>query len=315
MGLSKAYDKLTENPEFSDGLHLPNGTDSDITGVDGTRLIFYDKGVLTYNEDGNASFLAQSDGTQMRAYDGTPVRISDQEGDFDAVTYNTSASAPGTLELTGANLRFENSALTADREIRTTIAPRLDKYVQNIVTRSHGTGDPEAFIMLFRTSVSEAFASGTLSGYRDNGDSNAQLHVNVSMTESGGITGSVKGNITGNSYEFIELVRVTYDGQEYVAVHLYGGGNGSNMTGGWSYEGVASDGEQALFLRDTESHGAQLGTPTPVDSPIGEQPFFTSSTGNVDRPALQLGLSGQGIYSDGSELIGVDSAGNTTQLT
>ena len=104
MGLSKAYDELTDSPEFSDGLSISTGKGiSDSLGQE--RLGIYSTGTFIRNPDGEATFETyNTSGTIITGYDSKPITIEDGQGGFDVVKYQTSSSAPGTLELTNANL-------------------------------------------------------------------------------------------------------------------------------------------------------------------------------------------------------------------
>lgn len=65
------------------------------------------------DESGEPAFVAdKSNKTELSGYSGQPVTIEDREGGFTAIQYDTSASAPGTLELTNANLDAGGNDIT-----------------------------------------------------------------------------------------------------------------------------------------------------------------------------------------------------------
>jgi hypothetical protein len=92
--------------DLSDGNNLRLSTGQSIEDGSGTkRLNIISDGVTDINDgNGNPAVRASKAGTELKARNGRPVEIQDDEGDFDAVRYNTSATAPGTLELTNANI-------------------------------------------------------------------------------------------------------------------------------------------------------------------------------------------------------------------
>jgi hypothetical protein len=70
-------------------------------------------GTDIHDADGNIR-LAFRNGksTRIDARNGEPVNIYDREGSFYALKYKTSASAPGTLELTSANLNANDNSVS-----------------------------------------------------------------------------------------------------------------------------------------------------------------------------------------------------------
>lgn len=71
-----------------------------------------------HDNDGRTVLTGVSGGAnQLKAYPNTPLRITDEEGIFTAVDYIASASPPGTLELTNADLDVLSDEGTVDTKI------------------------------------------------------------------------------------------------------------------------------------------------------------------------------------------------------
>jgi hypothetical protein len=94
MGLKKAYDKLTDSPEFTEGLIISKGE----------SVQDHNQRNILKARSGNPSLYYHSDGTL----------IGDKVGDFPAIAYRSSESAPGTLELSNANLRLPTGQFIED---------------------------------------------------------------------------------------------------------------------------------------------------------------------------------------------------------
>ena len=97
--------------ESSDGTRAYRVTDSTNSGAPNTM----------FTTDGSAAFNAyatdDANGVEIRAYSGD-FFLMDEVGSFDAVSYYTSSSAPGTLEMTNANLNLQNNAINSARYVR-----------------------------------------------------------------------------------------------------------------------------------------------------------------------------------------------------
>jgi hypothetical protein len=95
-------------------LELPNSglrisTGQAIEDGSGTRRVqlLDSTRTIIFNGGGEVAFDADSGvGHGIKAYSTSPFFIEDNEGDFNAVQYDTSASAPGKLDLTSATARF-----------------------------------------------------------------------------------------------------------------------------------------------------------------------------------------------------------------
>ena len=90
--------------------NLRLATGQSIEDGSGTERLSVEGGFTSLkDENGNNAFSAD-DGVEVRleARSGTPIQVRDAEGGFDALTYSTSGSAPGTFELTNAVLELPN---------------------------------------------------------------------------------------------------------------------------------------------------------------------------------------------------------------
>jgi hypothetical protein len=78
-----------------------NSSYTEIKGDAGTVLI-------------SAGTGTSGDGIFLRPTQSRPLKVFDQQGDFDAVQYTTSATDPGTLQLPKADLDVQNNSITTD---------------------------------------------------------------------------------------------------------------------------------------------------------------------------------------------------------
>lgn len=91
------------NIRVATGQAIEDGNGTNRLGLSDTRTILYnDGGEISVNAD-DGNFL------QLRAYSDQPLTVRDSQGDFDAIKYKTSASSPGTLELTNAHPGWTSS--------------------------------------------------------------------------------------------------------------------------------------------------------------------------------------------------------------
>jgi hypothetical protein len=125
--------RLATNQGIEDG----NGTKRFITDSLATRI---------FDEDGRETITLQGGNNyQLAARSSSPIVFRDVEGNFDAVQYTTSASAPGTLELTNANLDANNNDIS------------------NVGSLDTGEADVtnETFVRLSRASQSSSTSANT----------------------------------------------------------------------------------------------------------------------------------------------------------
>ena len=80
-------------------------TGQDIEDGDGSRRFRLSSfGTAMFTPDDLIAFQGSTDNIEINAHENRDVRIYDREGTFQALTYTTSTSAPGTFELTNATL-------------------------------------------------------------------------------------------------------------------------------------------------------------------------------------------------------------------
>jgi len=89
-----------------DGNNLRVASNQSIEDDSGTRRVSFASGETSLRDSaGKTGFVARDGGsTRIDAYNGQPLDIRDQEGAYDAVRYNTSATAPGTFEFPNASI-------------------------------------------------------------------------------------------------------------------------------------------------------------------------------------------------------------------
>jgi hypothetical protein len=73
-----------------------------------TRMGNGDVAFQAFDENAGTSEVA------IESYNGVPITFQDNEGAFTAVQYNTSSSAPGTLELTNALLKYGRQSYSSN---------------------------------------------------------------------------------------------------------------------------------------------------------------------------------------------------------
>jgi hypothetical protein len=145
-----------------------------------------------FTRDGEAAFNAyestDNSGVQIRAYSGD-FFLQDRVGDFDAIKYNTSASRPGTLELTNADFKSPNSTIVG----------------------GDFTSLPQSLLESQRVSTSNSNAIRMNALEKSIGTSSTDIGINASTDE--GAVGFVSGQKTdGNSFEYF-MDRVIYSGR------------------------------------------------------------------------------------------------------
>jgi len=100
-----------------------------------TRLGFTTSQTFINDADSDTLFTANKfQGFRIRPNNDKPMLIEDQEGNFDAVTYETSASAPGTLELTNAQLVMNKNTIK-------NVSTILKNYSSPLAIKIFGTGN------------------------------------------------------------------------------------------------------------------------------------------------------------------------------
>jgi hypothetical protein len=125
MGLTKAYDELTDNPTFSDGLQIELG--EDITDGSGTKRIEIDDGFTEINDaDGNRAYAAVGGGVNIFSQSTRPIQFIDEEGGYTAVQYDTDPSA-GVLRTPNAGVRVEEQGIpSTGKGLELRYRPSLD---------------------------------------------------------------------------------------------------------------------------------------------------------------------------------------------
>ena len=90
-------------------------TGQDIEDGDGSRRFRLSSfGTVMFTPDNLVAFQGSTDNIEANAHANKDFRIFDREGTFQALRYTTSASAPGTLELTNADLDMDGQDLVGD---------------------------------------------------------------------------------------------------------------------------------------------------------------------------------------------------------
>jgi len=120
------YGGLIDASQSGADLRLASGQSIE-DGSGAQRLQILSSQTILNTQNGNNAFVAKEGAAnKINAYFDTPINIEDREGDFRAVKYLTSSSAPGTLELTNAVLDFQtgqasttNDSMTANPETDT----------------------------------------------------------------------------------------------------------------------------------------------------------------------------------------------------
>lgn len=182
MGLSKAYDELTDNPEFTKGLTISTGNsirDSDGVIRFGVKDAYTEIGSASGRDDNDARIVVR-DGTYIGffAQGNTPIEILDDEGNFTAVEYNATANRPGTLNLTNADLdvrgnrvRFDTDGMYTESRSTTYVANgttqdltnvgsgSLDQGMVLLSARSQSSSSNWAVLLVVSSSVIEVVAS------------------------------------------------------------------------------------------------------------------------------------------------------------
>jgi len=110
VGISTAdVGSFSTQPTFSAGLAVSTGQ-----GInDGSGIQRFEAGAgftALRDEIGRVVFSGREDQrVRVNAYQNRPFELQDKEGSFQAITYSTSSSSPGTLSLENAKLRAEAS--------------------------------------------------------------------------------------------------------------------------------------------------------------------------------------------------------------
>jgi hypothetical protein len=257
---------LTANgaPAIDAGGNIDVATGSAIRDGSGNSRLFVLSGATRIDDDaGNPAYEGKAGSyNQVFARSGQPFRVRDANGNFDAVSYTTSSSAPGTLELTNAdlsmpddlNVRFGTNddfsifydSSDDDLVIRDTSNGvdliRQPKQGSTQFLQGADIGSIEApedsFTQLANASVTSAAASGDRVGYTFALDNQTILAVDGEADGSGGIQNADitdgSNTIYDSSGSFVPQARLQNDSITVTAgTDLTGGGTvslGSSVT-------------------------------------------------------------------------------------
>lgn len=130
-------DRVATRPWIQDGFSMSGllevnadirvGTGQSLEDGGGTNRLAFNSGYTSLKtEAGNDALNANETAIDLVADSSTPVRIYDGEGGFHAVQYTTSASAPGTLELTNADIDLSGNQIRNTRLVRASDSTQLD---------------------------------------------------------------------------------------------------------------------------------------------------------------------------------------------
>jgi len=116
VGISTAdVGSFSTQPTFSSGLAVSNS--QSVVDGNGTERLSLESGFTSLKDENGNNAVSADDGVQVRlqARSGTPIQVRDSEGSFDAVTYSTSSTAPGTLSLDNAQLVADGDGVVGTR--------------------------------------------------------------------------------------------------------------------------------------------------------------------------------------------------------
>jgi len=202
---------LTENliVDTDGNVEIPNGniqidTGQSIEDGDGNRRIGFFDGISSLYAEGNSDNIfsaRENEESQIRTNEG--LILDDRHGGFTALEYQTSSSAPGTLELSNADLDLTNNAFDVGsfrfRADDGTLVIEDDE-VELIRQDEQGTtqfiqgidaGPVEApedtFSQIINTPVTSDTDSGTVVGHTFSVNNQTAIAIKAETDGSGGI--------------------------------------------------------------------------------------------------------------------------------
>lgn len=131
FGSSDAVEIDSADLRLATGKSIEDGSGTERISINRTDTVIY-------NESGDISFFARdASHNEVRAYSDAVWRVNDREGKFIGYKYLTSGSAPGTLELTNANLDAKQNDITnvgslSTDELNINTPSSADSIVSNI---------------------------------------------------------------------------------------------------------------------------------------------------------------------------------------
>lgn len=134
--------------------------------------------------------------TLYYALNDEPIKLFDREGGFDAVTYNTSASAPGTLELTNADLSIGKVDFKIRNNQTSVIERDGDNLLLDFETSDNATGPRTVFKQTLSVRKGDKIDIGRTSGGNQGSASDPilQLGGGAGFYKSGGDIVAVDDN-------------------------------------------------------------------------------------------------------------------------